>query len=327
MLIITLGDPFSVNIELVASVLAPSLAAPTVPIVLVGSTWHWQDQCARLGLESPDYSLIADWTAAIRPGLYFADLGQEEDAVPAELLSRALAGALAVRSLAWVRQVPKSLKHAVLTAPIDKHSCQQAGFSYPGQTEFFEDMWQSQAVMILAGPRLRVGLVTNHLPLAKVTKSISEELVVAKLELFIASLQSAFGLPKPRVAVAGLNPHAGDKGLFGVEDTAIVASAVRRVATRWHETALVHGPLPADTIFYRAFSGGYDGVLAMYHDQGLGPLKTVHFDDAVNLSGGLPHLRVSPDHGPASDLFLTRKASPRSFSAAFALAKKYLEGE
>jgi 4-hydroxythreonine-4-phosphate dehydrogenase len=214
---------------------------------------------------------------------------------------------------------------AVVTGPIDKYAARAADFAYPGQTEFFADLWQSQAIMILAGPKLRVGLVTNHLALRDVAGAISSDLICSKAILLTQSLRSTFGITCPRVAVTGLNPHAGDGGLFGDEEHRLIAPALKRAQLLLGSEATLTGPLPADTAFYRGYRGDFDAVLAMYHDQGLGPLKTVHFDDAVNISGGLRHFRASPDHGPAADLFLRRTASPASLAAAIKLAGDYLQ--
>lgn len=313
MLVITLGDPFSVSVELLAPLLARG-ATGDLPVTLIGSLWQWQDQSRRLALPE------------LPRRVTFLDVGDATYHKPAEKLTPKERGELARRNLETLKTLPRSTRLAVVTAPIDKHAAQAAGYTFPGQTEFFEVLWGHRAVMTLAGPRLRVGLVTNHLPLAAVSGAITKSLVEMKLELFLNTLRESFGIAQPRVAVAGLNPHAGDQGLFGDEDRDIIAPVVAAMAAR-HPDATITGPVAADTVFYRAYQGRYDGVLAMYHDQGLGPLKTVHFDDAVNLSGGLPHFRASPDHGPASDLFLKGAASGKSFAAALALARHYLESE
>lgn len=306
MLVITLGEVLGVSVELAARTLA---AAPHVRATVIGSAFHWRDQLARLGLAAPDCT--------------FVDVAADLPEVPAEALPERQRGLIAVRALERLKElgVPPGERLAVVTAPIDKHACHLAGYQYPGQTEYFEALWGRPAVMTLAGPRLRVGLVTNHLRLADVPGALSRALVEDKIRLFAETLTRAFGIARPRLVIAGLNPHASDQGLFGDEEARIIAPAV--AAARQKLAAEISGPEPADTAFYRCFHGAYDGVLAMYHDQGLGPLKTVHFDEAVNLSGGLPHLRVSPDHGPARDLYLTGKASTRSFALALDLAWRY----
>lgn len=326
MLIYTQGDPYSINVELAHSWLNQKIQTigKCLPIVLIGQAAHWRDQEGRLGLSPLVWRDIKQFAEVEQPGLHWLHLAAATEFVPAELMSQADRGRVAVAALAALHSAPKDRRLAVVTGPIDKYACHAAGFAFPGQTEFFEALWGSTAVMTLAGSRLRVGLVTNHLPLAAVATTLSAVLLEQKLRLFVQTLQSAFAIPKPRIAVCGLNPHASDQGLFGDEEARVIAPVIAHVA---EATGLaIRGPLPADTVFYRALQGSYDGVLAMYHDQGLGPLKTVHFDDAINLSGGLPHLRVSPDHGPASDLFLRRQAQPASMHAAFDIACQYLLG-
>lgn len=325
MLVFTQGDPYSVNVEIAHSWLVTTgqTLAQTLPIVLVGSAAHWRDQEQRLGLKRLSWNEIDSFSGIKTFGLHWLDIGSKRPFLGAEHLSLLERGELAVAALSTLHQLPQHKRLAVVTGPIDKYACHAAGFAFPGQTEFFESLWHSKAVMTLAGPRLRVGLVTNHLPLSQVVDAITDALVEHKLSLFVQTLQSAFALSRPRIAVCGLNPHASDHGLFGDQESRLIAPAIARVQAACGFS--IAGPLPADTVFYRCWQGHYDGVLAMYHDQGLAPLKTVHFDEAVNLSGGLPHLRVSPDHGPASDLFLRRMANPQSMHAAFDLASQYLQ--
>jgi 4-hydroxythreonine-4-phosphate dehydrogenase len=327
MLVVTLGEPYSVNVELLAPLVQGPLGRTLAGdrVALVGSAWQWRDQLQRLGVTPPPTEAVAS-LAAVRPGaLAFLDVGDAGVERPAESLSPAERGRVAVRALEALRTLGDEPCVAVVTGPIDKHACHAAGYGFPGQTEFFEELWRGDAVMTLAGPRLRVGLVTNHLRLADVPRAVTRALVERKLGLFATTLASSFGVAAPRIAVVGLNPHAGDQGLFGDEERVAIAPAIEAVRRQPPVAGLtIDGPVPADTAFHRAYHGRYDGVLAMYHDQGLGPLKTVHFDDGVNLSGGLRHLRVSPDHGPAADLFLAGKASGASWRAAMELAVAHL---
>jgi 4-hydroxythreonine-4-phosphate dehydrogenase len=325
LLVVTSGDPLSVNIELFLAAMRPPPAGQR--LLVIGSAWQWRDQCARLGQPEPAMALVRTPEEAIPGALSFLDLEGPEWQRPAEELTQDVRGHLAVRALDAVpRQDPAGGRLALVTGPIDKYACQLAGFGFPGQTEFVSHLWRGTAVMVLAGPRLRVGLATNHLALKDVASALTIGLLETKLNLLIETLRDAFGIAVPRIAVSGLNPHAGDHGLFGSEDDAVIRPAVQAIQARRRD-AVISGPEPADTVFYRAYHGLYDGVLAMYHDQGLGPLKTVHFDTAINLSGGLPHLRVSPDHGPAQDLFLRGEASPASMKEAFRAAETYLRWE
>lgn len=327
MIFLTLGDPLGINTEIIAKAFA--VAVPP-NVTLVGSGFHLRDQLARLG--RPGQALARLLESRVVKMIDLDEKLPEGTLAPAETLNEVARGQVAVAALSALKHLaPLDAKTrlAVVTGPIDKHAAHAAGFGFPGQTEFFQDLWQGDAVMTLAGARLRVGLATNHLALADVPRALTSAVVELKLYLFARTLAHSFGIAQPRVAVCGLNPHAGDQGLFGQEESKVlvpaIASARRRLADE-KIAAQIFGPEAADTVFYRAAQGRYDGVLAMYHDQGLAPLKTLHFDDAVNLSGGLRHLRVSPDHGPARDLFLKGEASEKSLVMALALAGRYAAG-
>ena len=322
MLICTLGDPLSINCEAVIKTVLP--ISVRRPVVIIGSKWQLEHQAAQLGLELPEIAVLQHPGDARFPGVFLLDslptIGHEEP----HSLSPRDRGNLMKAALNSVPTDLEGIRFAVLTAPINKACAASAGFDFPGQTEFFEHHWRGESVMLLAGPKLRVALATNHLPIAKVPESLSEDLIVRKLKTLCFGLTRVFGIDKPRVAVCGLNPHCGDGGLFGQEDIEIIAPAVAD-AQKQLPWASISGPIPADTAFYRAYQGQFDAVLAMYHDQGLGPLKIVHFDDAVNVTLGLKHLRVSPDHGPAADLYGTGRASLASFRSAVALCERWLD--
>ena len=321
MLIITGGDVFGTNAEAIAKIL-PKVA--TIPTIVVGSLWHFETQCKQLGLVLPTFKVVTDLNDPEVPGYYFLDIHKASHSkTSADELSALERGQLAYDALQMCAHIIAK-NFAVLTGPIDKAACAQAGFTFGGQTEFFADLWNHDACMILAGPKLRVGLATNHLALRDVADQISTKGVAGKLTLFHSTLQTNFGIEKPRIAVCGLNPHAGDNGLFGDEDTKLILPAVKQAHERGIEAV---GPVPADTAFYHCFQGQFDGVLAMYHDQGLGPLKTVHFDTAVNITGGLPHLRLSPDHGPVKDLFMQNKVSTKSWEAAYSIAVQTIKNK
>lgn len=314
MLAITLGDPLSINIESLSRSLGS--LPPSLKAVLIGSYSQW---CHQTKGAFP-IRKIEGWQQA-KAGLNFLDVAPHLGNICPTMLSPQDRGSIALNSLYALRQHPQLMGSAILTCPIDKGVCVQAGFGFPGQTEYFQDLGRQNAIMILAGPRLRVGLVTNHLPLSQVTKTVTASLIESKCRVFHDSLKRIFHLSSPRIAVVGLNPHCGDSGIFGSEDGEVIAPAVKTIA---QDLPGVIGPIPADTAFFRAYSGEFDGVLAMYHDQGLGPLKTVHFYDAVNITGGLDFLRVSPDHGPAADKFGLGVASSESFAAAMAHCLRYL---
>ncbi len=316
MIVVTLGDPYSINIEMLRPLFEQS---PSYPVFIIGSYWHWCDQIRRCGLEWLPVSLDAgDRVGERPPGYYFLDVGGRE--MPAEALNLQERGEIAVKALKALNRLDLGPTVAVLTCPIDKYAAAIAGLGFPGQTEFFESLWGEAGIMFLCGPRLRVGLITNHLALSAVEKHITPELIATKVKKAAETLQKVYGISRPRLAICGLNPHCGDHGLFGDFDQRVVAPAIESLKRSFD----VSGPYPADTIFWKALHGQYHAVLAMYHDQGLAPLKTVHFDDAVNITGGLKHLRVSPDHGPAQDLFLRGEGSPASFKMCWQLVTSYL---
>jgi 4-hydroxythreonine-4-phosphate dehydrogenase len=213
---------------------------------------------------------------------------------------------------------------AVVTNPIAKSVLYHAGFQHPGHTEFLAELAASgghtpQPVMMLWSPVLAVVPVTIHLPLREAVTTLSSELIVSTARILVADLKARFGLTAPRLAVTGLNPHAGEDGTLGTEDQDIVAPAVEILRA---EGIAVRGPLPADTLFHDAARKTYDCAICMYHDQALIPIKTIAFDDAVNVTLGLPFIRTSPDHGTAFDIAGTGRANPASLIAALRLAAR-----
>ena len=207
---------------------------------------------------------------------------------------------------------------AVVTAPIHKAVLNSAGFGFPGHTEFLAHLTGARrAVMMLASDQLRVVPLTIHMPIAEVPGAIDRQAVFDTGEIILTALRRDFGILNPRLAVAGLNPHAGEEGMLGWEDARIIAPAVAALRARGFG---VKGPLSADTLFHEEARKGYDAVLCMYHDQALIPIKTLSFWDGVNVTLGLPIVRTSPDHGTALDIAGTGRADPRSMIAAVKLA-------
>lgn len=216
---------------------------------------------------------------------------------------------------------------AVVTGPIHKAQMYKIGFGFPGQTEFFAERFGiKNFAMLLTGGALTVALVTVHIPLRLVPETLQETEIVRVGELLGHFLRLRFGPSRlsageiPRIAVAGLNPHAGENGAFGTEERDIIAPAVFTLQQRWANMAIFSGPFSPDTVFHRAADGEFDAVLCMYHDQGLIPLKLHAFHSGVNVTLGLPYPRTSPDHGPAFDLAGKGLARPDSMIAAINLA-------
>jgi 4-hydroxythreonine-4-phosphate dehydrogenase len=207
---------------------------------------------------------------------------------------------------------------AMVTAPIHKAALAGAGFAFPGHTEFLAHLTGAPlAVMMLASDVLRVVPLTIHLPLAQVPPAITAGAIVETGEIVLAALARDFAIAAPRLAVAGLNPHAGEDGVIGAEEGAAIAPAVETLRMRGHR---VMGPLSADTMFHQEARAHYDAALCMYHDQALIPIKTLSFWEGVNVTLGLPIVRTSPDHGTAFDIAGTGKADPRSMIAAIRMA-------
>ena len=214
---------------------------------------------------------------------------------------------------------------AVVTCPIAKKPLYDAGFRFPGHTEYLAHLASRHTgaevtpVMLLAGPELRTVPVTIHIPLADVPKRLTSELIVATARITAADLRHRFGIARPRLAIAGLNPHAGEDGAMGLEDRSIVLPAVKALQAEGIDAV---GPLPADTMFHPRARAGYDAALCMYHDQALIPAKTLAFDEAVNVTLGLPFIRTSPDHGTAFDIAGRGIARADSLIAALRLARR-----
>jgi 4-hydroxythreonine-4-phosphate dehydrogenase len=217
---------------------------------------------------------------------------------------------------------------AVVTAPIAKHVLLQQGFAHAGHTEFLAELAlrhgfaDAVPVMLMASPRLMAVPVTVHIALKDVPAALTEERLVRAAEVTSAGLARYFAIPSPRLAICGLNPHAGEEGKLGREEIEVIAPAVAQLQSRGIQAS---GPFPADTLFHEAARQTYDAVLAMYHDQALIPFKTLSFEDGVNVTLGLPFIRTSPDHGTAFALAGTGRADPTSFIEALKLAARMHE--
>ena len=326
MLFITLGDPFSINIE----ILFPLLQREhSYPCIVIGSWWHWQNQTAqrnRLVFQHlpTTQTLQILQQENLAKGLYFYNIDAQNTSTPAEQLTPAERGRLAITALQAL-PTETHVGTAILTCPLDKHACVAGGYRFQGQTEFFAAHYQCETLMLLASPQLKVALATNHVAIKDLPLRLTQETIEKKIRLFATTLQKYFACHHPKIAVCGLNPHCGEGGIFGNEEAEIINPALH--ACQKHSDFTVVGALPADSVFHLALQGNYDGVLAMYHDQGLTPLKTHDFHHTVNITAGLPVLRISPDHGTATDLFRQRQASATSFECCFAHINAYLRNK
>ena len=221
----------------------------------------------------------------------------------------------AITALDWaVRDLKAGNIDVLVTGPINKKAIVAEGFGFPGHTEFLQEAFGVKDVtMLMISERLKVGVVTGHIPLKEVPASITEEKILSKLRLMKQSLEQDFGIDNPRIGVLSLNPHSGDSGLLGTEEQTIIIPAIKRAV---EEGILAFGPFSPDGYFGMGHYEQFDATLAMYHDQGLAPFKAIAFEDGVNYTAGLPVVRTSPDHGTAFELAGRDEADPRSMRAA-----------
>jgi 4-hydroxythreonine-4-phosphate dehydrogenase len=317
---ITMGDPLGVGAEIIVKALCDAEIRRLARFVVFG----FSDQ---LGYTADslevDFAFLRDHHEGMRR--YDADLtvvDYDEITMP-PTMDRGPSAIGGQASMAFCEDAIVALKagliDAMVTAPISKKSWEMAGFKkYPGHTELLADKFKVKNVaMMFVAPQMKVVLATIHEGLFEIRNKFTIGCVFNPIDLADKALREWFGLPHPRIGVAGLNPHAGEDGRFGDEEARVIAPAILMAG----EAGInVTGPFPADTIFLKALDGKFDCVVAMYHDQGLIPIKLLAWRDAVNLTLGLPAIRTSPDHGTAFDIAGKNKADPASMKAAIRLA-------
>lgn len=320
-LAITMGDPGGIGPEILIKAARAATGSPMVAIA--------------------DPALLRDVAAQIAPGLQIVSVGISDlssihasDALPVLPLTKDVTSRPGTPVATDAPAVMESISRAVelvldgrcsaaVTSPIAKATLYAEGFSFAGHTEFLGHLAEirtgnpNQPVMMLAGPHLRTVPVTVHIPLTRVAPTLTSQLIVSTGRIVARDLKTRFGIHGPRLAVAGLNPHAGESGTIGDEDERIIQPAVEALQA---EGIAASGPYPADTLFHAARRADYDAVLCMYHDQALIPVKTLAFDETVNVTLGLPFVRTSPDHGTAFDIAGQGIARPDSLIAAIRLA-------
>jgi 4-hydroxythreonine-4-phosphate dehydrogenase len=320
MIALSMGDPAGVGPELAVAAWALSGTVGLPPFVVVGSARIIAAAAQRRGLHA-QVTTVASFeqaSALFDSALPVIDIG-DGDYTPG--MPDDAGAALALESLTRAAELAGSgAASALVTGPIAKSLLARVGFDYPGQTEFVAaacGIAARDAVMMLAGPNLRVVPVTVHVPLRDVPDLLTTELIVARATIAAAALTRDYGIAAPRLALAGLNPHAGEQGRMGGEDEAVIAPAVAALRAAGIDAA---GPLPADTMFHAAARAHYDVAICMYHDQALIPIKVLDFDEGVNVTLGLPIVRTSPDHGTAFGIAGTAEARPGATVAAIAMA-------
>jgi 4-hydroxythreonine-4-phosphate dehydrogenase len=324
-LALTLGEPAGIGPELALAVWRRRAELDLPEFYIVADPDFLARRAKRLGLDIPLAVVTPPAAAAAFPStLPVVAIDVEVGAEPGRPDSSSAPAAVASIGRA-VADVLAGSAAAVVTSPVAKNVLYNWGFAEPGHTEYLAKLVQEATgksltpVMMLWSPELAVVPVTIHLPLKEVFKQLSTELVVETGRIVARDLAGRFHLKRPRLAIAGLNPHAGEEGTLGEEDRTIVAPAVARLRAEGIEA---RGPLPADSMFHEQARKTYDAALCMYHDQALIPIKTLAFDHAVNVTLGLPFVRTSPDHGTAFDIAGTGRADPTSLVAALRLAAR-----
>jgi len=319
-LAVSLGDPAGVGPELIAEAWARREAEHLLPFCVIGGAEVLAAAAERRGLRVPVMPVMTldealDCFDRALPVLAGADGEYRPGAPDADGAALALAS---LDEAARLTVAGEAL--ALVTAPIAKARLAEVGFTHPGQTEFVAEacgMQPEDAVMMLAGPSLRTVPLTVHIALAEVPARLTADLIIHKARIVAAALARDFGIEAPRLAIAALNPHAGEDGRMGDDEARVIAPAIAALLA---EGLAVSGPHPADALFAPRARHGYDAALCMYHDQALIPLKTLDFDSGVNVTLGLPVVRTSPDHGTAFAIAGTGQADPGAMIAAIRMA-------
>ncbi len=326
LLAITMGDPAGIGPEIIVKALQlPRVWRVCRPLV-VGSV-----------------SVFARTAGRLAPSLTIAQVSGHDSGAAHQIFRRgrlplfdpfsvsirsfrmgrasASAGSMAVTCIqSAVRLAQAGCVEGMVTAPINKEAMHLAGHQYPGHTEMLRDLTKAResGMLIMGGP-LKIVFTTTHLPLRDVAQALTVPKILKAIRLAHSGLKQLFGIRKPRIAVAGFNPHAGENGLFGDEEIRLILPAIKRAKA---QGIACTGPYPADTMFAKALGGAFDGIVVLYHDQGLIPLKTVAFGHCVNITVGLPILRTSVDHGTAFDIAGKGKADPASLVEAIVMAAR-----
>jgi len=326
-LALTLGEPAGIGPDITLGAWQRRAELGLPPFYLLADPDFVTERARLLGLKVPlRVTTAEDAAGAFATSLPVVALSETVTATPGQPDSSSAPAAIASIRRA-VADVFAGRAHAVVTNPVAKAVLYRTGFAEPGHTEFLAKLAQEHTgraahpVMMLWSDELAVVPVTIHLPVRDVPRHLTTGLIVETGRIVARDLSERFGIARPRLALAGLNPHAGEEGALGGEDRSVVAPAVEQLRA---EGIDARGPLPADTMFHAAARRTYDAALAMYHDQALIPIKTLAFDTAVNVTLGLPFVRTSPDHGTAFDIAGTGRANPASLVAALKLAARFV---
>jgi 4-hydroxythreonine-4-phosphate dehydrogenase len=315
---ITHGDMNGIGYEIIMKTFHDQRMLESITPVVYGSSKVASYHRKSLNISEINFNLVKNADAAISKRMNIVNVTHDE--VKIDLgKSTEIAGQLAFKALeAAVQDLLQNHIDVLVTAPINKKNMQSAQFSFPGHSEYLsEKAGGKDHLMLMVCDKLRVGVITGHIPIKDVPGTLTTELILKKIELMNRSLIRDFGIRKPKIAILGLNPHAGDMGVIGMEDSEVIAPAIEQA---WTRNMIVYGPYSADGFFGSNNFHKFDGILAMYHDQGMIPFKTLSFDKGVNFTAGLPFVRTSPAHGTAYDLAGKNEASHNSFREAVYLA-------
>ena len=317
---ITQGDTNGIGYEVILKALAdPQMCEMFTPIIYGSSRiLNFHRKALELQSYPINYTKNADYLKDNQPNL--VEVISEDIKVNLGEADKQAGRAAFLALEAAVTDLKEGKIDVLVTAPINKDNIQSAEFSFPGHTEYLEASLGDgdKALMVLCTERLRVALVTTHMPISKVPAAITKEAIEEKLRIFKTSLERDFGIEGPRIAVLSLNPHAGEKGLLGTEEQQVIKPAIDEAYDR--DKVLCFGPYAADGFFGNEQWRHFDGVLAMYHDQGLAPFKTLAMDSGVNFTAGLPYVRTSPDHGTGYDIAGKNLANENSLRQAIYMA-------
>jgi 4-hydroxythreonine-4-phosphate dehydrogenase len=315
---ITHGDMNGIGYEIIMKTFQDIRILESITPVVYGSSKVASYHRKSLNISEINFNLVKNADSAIAKRVNIVNVTHDEVKIDMGR-STEIAGQLAYKALEAATQ-DLLLHHidVLVTAPINKKNIQTANFKFPGHSEYLADKSGGKDhLMLMVCDKLRIGVITGHIPLKDVPGTITTELLLKKIELMNRSLMRDFGIRKPKIALLGLNPHAGDLGVIGIEEEQVIAPAVEQARNRnW----IVYGPYSADGFFGSDNYLKFDGILAMYHDQGMIPFKTLSFDRGVNFTAGLPFVRTSPAHGTAYDIAGKNEASPNSFREAVFLA-------
>ncbi len=296
----TIGEPAGIGPEILLKVLSNQAMLDYIIPIVFAAPKVLSAHRRRLNIEKLNTTYISNPSRIKTNTINIVNIGElKEDIVFGKPTNKT--GSIARKSLQrGVKWLAENNIDALVTLPIDKHNIKNEDFPYNGHTDYLKDVFKTETLMFMVADNIKIATVTNHIPISKIPEVISQELIETKLKLLIDSLIKDFGIEKPKIAILGLNPHAGDNGIIGTEEIEIILPALQNVEQE--KNAILLGCYPADGFFANELYKKFDAVLAMYHDQGLIPFKFIARYEGVNFTAGLPKIRTSPDHGTAYDI-------------------------